>query len=161
MSNQEPQKQLAAALGRVPSGLFVITARKNGDETGMLASWVQQCSFEPPQVTVVIKRDRPFAAWFADGAAFTINILDDRQTDMIAHFGRGFAQGQPAFEGLEVDRPDGAAPVLAEALAYLTCTVRQRLAVGDHELFVAEVTAGKLLGDGQPMVHVRKSGLHY
>jgi len=42
---------LAAALGKVPSGLFVLTAKQGDAETAMLASWVQQCSFDPPQLT--------------------------------------------------------------------------------------------------------------
>ena len=108
---------LAAALGKVPSGLFVLTARNGDDEVGMLASWVQQCSFEPPQISVALKQGREVHAWLTDGAAFTLNILDDSQIDMISHFGRGFALGEPAFVGLEVERPECAAPVLSEALA--------------------------------------------
>ena len=161
MTEGDPHKQLAAALGRVPSGLFVLTARRDGDETGMLASWVQQCSFEPPQLTLALKRGRDVLAWLGDGAAFTLNILDDSQTDMIVHFGRGFALGQPAFDGVEVERPGGAAPVLSEALAYLLCRVAGRVPAGDHELIVAQVVGGRLLSEGHPMVHVRKSGMHY
>jgi flavin reductase (DIM6/NTAB) family NADH-FMN oxidoreductase RutF len=101
------------------------------------------------------------SAWLTPGAALTVNILDAGQTDMIVHFGRGFALSEPAFEGLEVERPDGAPPVLTEALAYLECRVANRLPAGDHDLFLARVVGGRVLGEGQPMVHVRKSGLHY
>jgi flavin reductase (DIM6/NTAB) family NADH-FMN oxidoreductase RutF len=80
---------------------------------------------------------------------------------MIVHFGRGFALNEPAFVGLEVERPDGGAPVLGEVLAYVECRVVGRCPAGDHDLFLADVVGGRLLGDGQPMVHIRKSGLHY
>lgn len=161
MTEADNLKQLAAALGRIPSGLFVVTARSGEAETGMLGSWVQQCSFDPPQLTVALRRDRDVNAWLTPGTAFTVNILDDGQTDMVAHFGRGFALGEPAFTGLEVERPGGAPPVLSEALAYLECRVEGRFPAGDHELLVGRVVAGRVLGDGKPMVHVRKSGLHY
>lgn len=105
MSEVERLKSVAAAVGRIPSGLFVITARNGTAETGMLGSWVQQCSFEPLQVSVAIRRDRDVIAWLTPDAPFTINILDDTQTNMIVHFGRGFALGEPAFEGLEVKHP--------------------------------------------------------
>src|SRR5882672_4348244 len=39
MTTSEGHKQLAAALGRIPSGLFVLTFRQGEIETGMLASW--------------------------------------------------------------------------------------------------------------------------
>src|SRR2546429_9641871 len=106
MNETEPQRQLNAALGRIASGLFVLTVRHGEAETGMLASWVQQCSFEPPQISIALKRDRPVWAWLADGATFTLNILDDSQTDIVGHFGRGFALQESAFTGLTVERPN-------------------------------------------------------
>jgi flavin reductase (DIM6/NTAB) family NADH-FMN oxidoreductase RutF len=161
MNEPDSNKHLAAALGRIPSGLFVITARQGEAETGMLASWVQQCSFEPPLITVALRQGRDIAAWLTEGAPFTVNILDESQTDMIIHFGRGFSLNEPAFAGLEVKRPKGCPPVLVESLAYLECQVMNRYPTGDHDLFVGRVIAGELLGEGHSMVHIRKSGFHY
>jgi len=162
MKDNDPQKQLAAALGRVPSGLYILTARQGTAETGMLVSWVQQCSFVPPQLTLAVRQGRAVASWLVPETTFVLNVLDETQTDMIAHFGKGFEPGQPAFTGLELEPPvGGLPPVLSEALAYLACRVIARHAVGDHDLLIAQVVAGKMLGEGQPMVHIRKSGLHY
>jgi flavin reductase (DIM6/NTAB) family NADH-FMN oxidoreductase RutF len=161
MSDGDKRKQCLAALGRVPSGLFVLTVRQGDAETGMLTSWVQQCSFEPPQVTVALRRGRDVSAWLTADTAFVLNILDDSQTDMIGHFGRGFGPGEPAFDGLEVERPDGSPPVLTEALAYLECRVAGRCEAGDHDLIVGRVVGGRLLNDGHPMVHIRRNGTHY
>jgi flavin reductase (DIM6/NTAB) family NADH-FMN oxidoreductase RutF len=161
MSDSDDRKRMIAALGRIPSGLFVLTIRHGDAETGMLASWVQQCSFEPPQISVALKRDRDVWSWLTDGAAFTLNILDDSQTDMISHFGRGFALTEPAFTDLTVERRNGAAPVLSEALGYLECRVAGRLSAGDHDLLIGHVVGGAMLSDGQPMIHVRKNGSHY
>jgi flavin reductase (DIM6/NTAB) family NADH-FMN oxidoreductase RutF len=127
----------------------------------MLVSWVQQCSFTPPCVSLALKRDRPVWPWLAEGQGFVLNILDDTQTDMIVHFGKGFDPGAPAFVGLEVDREAAAAPVLQDALAYLNCKVVTRCQAGDHDLIIGEVVAGRLLSEGHPMVHIRKSGAHY
>jgi flavin reductase (DIM6/NTAB) family NADH-FMN oxidoreductase RutF len=127
----------------------------------MLASWVQQCSFVPPLVSVALQQGREIAAWLTDGAWFTLNILDDTQTDMIAHFGKGFAPGESAFADLSVTRPERGGPVLDEALAYLECRVVSRCSSGDHVLIVAECVGGRLQGEGHPMTHVRKSGFHY
>lgn len=157
----DPKRQLAAALGRVPSGLFVLTLKRDAVETGMLASWVQQCSFQPPQISVAVQRDRDIARLLTPDSAFTLNILDEAQTDMIVHFGRGFKLDEPAFAGLELLRGESNGPVLDEALGYLTCEVAERFPAGDHDLFVARVVAGRLLGEGHPMVHIRKSGMHY
>jgi flavin reductase (DIM6/NTAB) family NADH-FMN oxidoreductase RutF len=157
----DPRRELCAALGKLPSGLFILTARRGDQETGMLTSWVQQCSFDPPHLTLALKRGRPILDWLEAGSDFSLNILDDCQTDVVAHFGRGFALDQPAFEDVEIDRDQTGAPILKEALAYLQCRVAGRQQVGDHELLVALILDGRILNDGQPMVHIRKSGAHY
>jgi flavin reductase (DIM6/NTAB) family NADH-FMN oxidoreductase RutF len=161
MSPTSPEKQLAAALGRIPSGLFVLTVCRDGVETGMLVSWVQQCSFAPPGISVAIQRGREIGALLTVGSLFCLNVLEDGQTDMIAHFGRGFTLKEDAFSGLDHQRgrPEGA--ILTETLAYLDCQVQSRHSAGDHDLIVAQVLAGGMRGDGQPMVHIRKNGLHY
>jgi hypothetical protein len=67
MSDKSIEKPLgddwARALGRIPSGLFILTARFEDQSTGMLASWVQQVSFDPPLVSVAVKKGRFVANW--------------------------------------------------------------------------------------------------
>lgn len=161
MVQSEESKQLAAALGRIPSGLFIMTARQGNTETGMLASWVQQCSFVPPLLCMALSRKRPVAGWLNEGAVFALNILDDSQTDMISHFGRGFNLDEPAFTNLEISRSPEGLTILDESLAYLECRVLNRFPSGDHDLVIGQVLSGKVQNEGHPMVHVRKSGLHY
>jgi flavin reductase (DIM6/NTAB) family NADH-FMN oxidoreductase RutF len=160
MKPDDPHRSLVSALGRIPSGIYVLTVTRGIVETGMLASWVQQCSFEPPQVSVAIRPDREIAALLEPGSRFTLNILEASQTDMIVHFGRGFALDAPAFTDLDVNRT-GTGPVLREALAFLECRVATRCSAGDHDLLIARIVGGRVLNDGHPMVHIRKNGSHY
>jgi flavin reductase (DIM6/NTAB) family NADH-FMN oxidoreductase RutF len=152
---------LVAALGRVPSGLFVLAVRHGDRETGMLASWVQQCSFDPPQISLAVKPGRFASDLLTVGAAFAINIIATGQTDLLKHFGKGFGPGEPAFVGLDVYHTAESVPVLRAALAHLDCRVTGRTAAGDHDLVIGQVLAGRLHSDGQPAVHIRKSGTHY
>lgn len=154
--------EFAAPLGRVPSGLFILTAADGHNETGMLASWVMQCSFDPPRVSVAVKPDRYVSGWLRDGAAVTLNLIADGDKRLMAHFGKGFGPGEPAFAGLAVEHPAGEAPVLTEALGHLLCRVASRHSAGDHDLVVVTVVGGKMhQPDGKPYLHVRKNGLRY
>lgn len=161
MAPDDPARQLAAALGRITSGLYILTLRHGGGETGMLASWVQQCSFHPPLVTLAVKREREIASLLAVGARLTLNILGEGQSDMIAHFGKGFSLRDDPFATLHVTRRPDSGPILKESLAYLDAEVIDRLGAGDHDLIVATIVAGQMLDEGQPMTHVRKNGFHY
>lgn len=161
MQTADPHKSLAAALGRVPSGIFILTLARDGIETGMLASWVQQCSFQPPLVTFAVQRGRAIANLLPKDAVLTLNILESAQTDMIAHFGKGFALTDDAFQEIDIRRAEPHGPILTEAHACLFVRVVSCMPTGDHDLYIGEVTAGTLLEEGQPMVHIRKNGMHY
>jgi flavin reductase (DIM6/NTAB) family NADH-FMN oxidoreductase RutF len=161
MKVDDPKRALGAALGRVPSGIFIVTVRKWGQETAMLASWLQQCSFEPPRVSLAVQPGREVVHLLTSEATIAINILEASQTDMIAHFGKGFALGVDAFDGIELVREDDEAPILAEALAVLEGRLAERFPAGDHDLFIVDILTGRVLDEGQPMVHVRKHGFHY
>lgn len=161
MSEGSKHDAAFAALGRVASGLFILTARHGSRDTGMLASWVQQCSFDPPRISAAFGRDRWILDWLAPGAAFAVNVLGEGQKQFLAHFGKGFGPGEPAFEGLEVKRDPHAAPMLLAAHAFLDCRVAVRVDVGDHVLVIGNVLGGEVLNDSRPATHVRKSGRHY
>jgi flavin reductase (DIM6/NTAB) family NADH-FMN oxidoreductase RutF len=159
----DPSKDLAAALGRVPSGLFVLTARNGTRETGMLASWVQQCSFDPPQVSAAVRKGRPVLPWLTDdNVRLVVNVLPEGVSKKyVAHFGKGFDLDDAAFDGLPVDRAKAAAPVLTEAVAYMECQVTGWADAADHVLFILQVVGGAVLHEGRPATHVRRSGTHY
>ena len=56
------KQTIGKALGRVPSGVYILTTHHEGQPLAMMASWVQQASFEPPTVGVAVAKDRPLAA---------------------------------------------------------------------------------------------------
>jgi flavin reductase (DIM6/NTAB) family NADH-FMN oxidoreductase RutF len=151
----------AEALGRKTSGLFVVTARCGEQETGMLASWVQQCSFDPPQVSVAVRKGRYILDWLTEDTPFAVAVIPEDGKALISHFGRGFEPGQPAFEGLDLLREGSFPAVPATAHAYLHCRVVTRVDAGDHVLVIGRVHGGAVLHHGGPIVHVRKNGLKY
>ncbi len=152
---------LAAVLGRLPSGLFVLTARRGAQETGMLASWVMQAGFEPPMLTVALRQDRLLADWLTKGTPFALNLLAEDQKSLVSRFGRA-AEADPApFAGLEIDRTTDGLPVLGGTIGFLECTPAGSIDSGDHRVFLAHVLAGSLVNGSRPLVHIRKNGMKY
>ncbi len=156
---------LAGVLGRLPSGLFIVTAATgDGRETGFLASWVQQASFEPPMVTVAVNVKRFIHDWLASSPLLALNLVGDGQKEFLKHFGAGFEPDQPAFEGLQVVRGRTGVPLLAEALGSLEGRVVSQMLTGDHIIYGMEVLDarfGAAFESLQPWVHIRKNGLRY
>jgi flavin reductase (DIM6/NTAB) family NADH-FMN oxidoreductase RutF len=167
MSNEateERKTKIGQALGRIPSGLFILTAKLDDQSTGMLASWVQQIGFEPPMVIVGVKKNRYITQWLEKHPYFVLNQLGHGQKEFLKHFGAGFAADADAFSGVSTsETPDHSSIVLNDAMSYLECHLAHVFATGgDHDLVVARVIGGGLLNDGlEPGIHLRKSGFHY
>lgn len=152
---------LDPVLGRIPSGIFILTAGTGQRSTGMLASWVMQAGFEPPMVSVAVKQGRYLCAWLTAGEPFVLNLVGEGQGQFVKHFGKGFEPNVPAFEGIATKICARGVPILSEALGHLECEPATHIDSGDHRIFLARVVRGSLTSDVSPMLHVRKSGAHY
>lgn len=157
---------LAAALGKIPSGLFIITWRENDRDRGMLASWVMQAGFVPPLVTVAVAPGRDLLAAIDAGTGFVVNVLAENQRPLLARFGKPPAAGEDPFAGLGLGRAPGGAPTLDGAAAWLECIPVSRTAgsdavPADHVVVLARVSGAAPGPDTVPLVHLRKNGLRY
>lgn len=156
------KKALDPVLGRVPSGIFILTVGVGERATGMLSSWVMQAGFEPPTVSVGIKLGRYVCDWITAGQPFVLNLISESQSHLLKHFGKGFEPGANAFEGLEINHCARGVPILNDCVGYLECEPTGHIDSGDHRIFLAKVARGKLHNaDAKPMIHVRKSGANY
>ncbi len=161
MPNRDPKEQIGKSLGRIVSGVGVLTAQDRNQPTAMLASWFQQASFDPPMISVAIKKGRPIAEVIKASERFVLNILHTGQKKILAHFGKGSAPDQDPFKGIAIHKTKDGIPALKEALCFLECELRQVYASGDHSIFLGEVVNGASEEEGAPMVHMRRSGFNY
>lgn len=161
----EMRAAIGAVLGRTPSGLFILTAcGPDGRTTGMLASWVQQASFDPPAVTVAVNKKRYVNDWLQAGPGVVLNLIGETQKQFLGHFGRGFEPDEAAFDGITITAAGNGAPLLTDALGSLQGTVTGQVDAGDHYIYVVRIDAalrGPALDTERPWVHVRKSGFNY
>lgn len=161
MSEPTHKDKIGQALGRIASGVAVLTTQDKGMPGAMLASWFQQVSFEPPMISFAVKRGRPVAEMIQHSKKLALNILHTGQKDMLSHFGRGFEPGQDPFSGIKTERQSLGVPILKNCLCFLECELRHQYDAGDHQIFVAEVVNAGNEEEGQPMVHIRRNGFNY
>jgi flavin reductase (DIM6/NTAB) family NADH-FMN oxidoreductase RutF len=152
-----------AALGRIPSGLFVISWRTENRDRVMLASWVMQAGFAPPMVSVAVAPSREFLAAARGGLPFVVNVLSEHQRTLLARFGKPIAEGEEPFAGLAVERTTDHVAAITEAASWLACRmVGEALVDGaDHVIVVGRVEAARGNPDVSPVVHLRRNGLKY
>lgn len=156
------RESIGKALGRIPSGLFILTARHEDRAGGMLASWVQQVCFEPAMVVVAIRKGRPIMPLISESRKFGLCQIGTEDKTLMRKFAAGSEEGEDPFLGMDlVDTNSARVPLLKQALAYMECEVACHMDVeGDHDLFVGKILRGAYQG-GEPRVHLRENGFSY
>lgn len=150
-----------AAIGKIPSGLFIITTVLDGRKEGYLGSWVQQASFTPLLISIAVKPGRPCHAAIKAHGRFSVHVVGQSNGGLMKPFW-SLKEGVDPFAGLEQEVTSRGNVLLKNALAVLECEARASAAPGDHEIIFAEVVQTHLLqAEDKPLTHVRKSGLSY
>lgn len=152
---------LARALGRIPSGLYVVTTLRDRRPVGFVGSFVMQMGFEPPTVGVAIGKSRSHLADIRASGHFALSILDKQSAGLMTPFFRKLPEGVSPFADLELSSARSGSPVLTGGLAWVDCRVSGEYATGDHVVVFGEVVEGALLREGESTVHLRKNGLGY
>ncbi len=157
----EEISELAAAAGKIPSGLFIVTATDGTKNEGYLGSWIQQASFSPLLLNIAIRPGRPCYDLIKSTGRFGINVVGGKNGGMMKPFWSP-TPGTDAFAGVEWTRSELGNVMLGNALAFFDCEFRSSVTPGDHEIVFAEVVSGKILqSEDKPLTHVRKSALGY
>ena len=143
MQSDELKKTVGKALGRIPSGVFILTAGHGEGATAMMASWVQQASFLPPMVSVGVAKDRPIEQIIEREKTFVLNVLGEHDHVLMKKYARGVGAGPAAFEGLKVRQGENGAMILEDALAYLECRLASVCEYGgDHKIILGAKSYG-------------------
>ena len=154
------RERISPALGKISSGLFVATARIGDTPLGMLCSFVQQCSFDPPIVSVVLSPTRPIVEALDGHGLFGLHILARNNTALMKSFARPDALDP--FANHELTENLFEIPQLSEAWVFLACKVAGKIPTGDHVLYLAEVFDGSVQHPGsEAMTRVRANGFDY
>ena len=165
MIDPELQSRIAPVLGRVPSGVFILVAGDgSGRQTGLLTSWVQQASFEPPQVTIAVNKSRYLIDWLKDGSPVTLNQIPKGDNTLFRHFGKGFDPEANAFEGIDLISANNGLVALSSAMATLEATGCGQMDAGDHRILLVTIPnaiSHKDPSQFEPFVHMRKNGFSY
>lgn len=164
MNSVEQKESVGRALGRVASGVYIVTMNIYGEQHGLLATWVAQCAFDPPMVSVAFNKERKIINSIAKDSLFTLNVLSKSNMDIFKAFARpaGDKEIDDRFDGLKVDSTNAEGPIFPDAVSFVSCKVIQTVSTGDHVVALAQVIDGRMLdGEAEPMVHLRKSAFQY
>jgi flavin reductase (DIM6/NTAB) family NADH-FMN oxidoreductase RutF len=135
-------------LGRFATGVTVITAYQGEELCGMTANAVASLSLNPPLILVAVDKQAAMNTCLRQSGSFAVNVLTEEQE----HLSRRFAaRGPKEVADLSWKKGPTGAPILADALAYVDCKLKEILLGGDHDIFIGEIVAGDAR-EGRPLL---------
>lgn len=149
LSNISEDAELRRLFGRFPTGVTALCSIDQGEPVGMTASAFVAISLKPALVSVCIKHGsatwqqlrrcgRIGISFLGHGHAATARQLAQKTGDR--------------FQDLDYDvTPDGAL-FLANATAWLECSLEQEIAVGDHDIVLLRLHRAAVADEVMPLV---------
>lgn len=103
-------------------------------------------------MAVCIHRQASIFPAMAMHTPFCMNILSAKQ-QLLAHRCVSEAQGELRFELGDWDVAPNGAPFLKDAQAAMFCETKGSLSHGSHDLFIAEVSGARVVGEVDPLIY--------
>lgn len=136
-------EQYREALRHFPAGVTIVTIKSGEQVHGLTVSAFASVSPEPPLIMVIIDQQHTaYPLLEAEGATFAVNILHQDQVNLSNRF--AWIRDEDRFSEGRWGAAVTGAPVLADALAWLDCTIYARYPAGTHMIYVGEVQAAKV-----------------
>ncbi|HSM56113.1 MAG TPA: flavin reductase family protein [Candidatus Sulfomarinibacteraceae bacterium] len=128
------------ALRHFPAGVTIVTIKSGETIHGLTVSAFASVSPEPPLIMVAIDhRHSAYELLEEEGAVFAVNILHQDQVELSNRF--AWLKDEDRFDKGDWRTAATGAPVLADALAWLDCTIDSRHVAGTHSIYIGEVQA--------------------
>lgn len=137
------------AMRHFAAGVTIVAVKSGDDVHGLTVSAFASVSPEPPLVSVMIdERHHAYELLEREGATFAVSILREDQVELSNRF--AWVKDEDRFaEGSWTTAVTGA-PILADALAWLDCTIHSRHSAGTHTIYIGEVQASGVADAGAP-----------
>ena len=145
--------RIAPMMGRLWSPIAAVTSQWQGKANVQIAVAIAAASIVPdmPRVVVQIYKTNFSHGLIYQGGAFALNFLRPDRLDWIKDFGMVSGRDHDKLAGVAHHPEATGSPVLDECWGYLDCRVVNAMDGGDMTCFLADVLAGEMMGDGDPL----------
>jgi flavin reductase (DIM6/NTAB) family NADH-FMN oxidoreductase RutF len=141
---------LDAALDPV---LWLVTARFGDEQSGLIATFVQQASLVPafPRMLVGIAKHHYTCDLIEHSQSFALHLVGKTQLEWVDRFGLHSGRTSDKFTGVQSSRGTTGSPLLEDAILWMECRVEAALDAGDRTVYLAEVMSAGTGADDTPL----------
>lgn len=130
-------------------GVYIVSTMDCERPTGCTANSAMQITSSPATVAVSINHDNYTNECIKRHGVFSLSILaEDSDASLIGTF--GFRSGKDTDKFAQVDyRMAENVPVIRDSCGYVVCRVIDTMETATHTVFLGEVIAAEVLGEGR------------
>jgi len=139
-------------------GIYLITIAADGGYNGMIASWITQCSYEPPLIAVAVRKNRLTHSQIKITGRFGVNVLPEESKGIVNRF--KIPDWKKKFDDIDYSISKVGNPIIKDALGFLDCTVEKAIELGDHTLFISRITGGDMIRSGHVLTTDQYNGVY-
>jgi len=144
--------------GNFATGVTVVTVHTDDGDHGMTVNSFASVSLDPPLVLFNAEESTKSHDLVADAEHYAVNILSADQEWVSNRFAGAHEEMDDPFEDIECTTAATGAPIIADSLGYIDCTLWNTYDGGDHAIYVGEVQELDLLDeDADPLTFFRGS----
>ena len=137
--------------GQFATGVAVVTTANRGQHYGLTVNSFTSVSLDPPLVLFCVDRMARFNEQIQQSGVLAINFLKKQQKDISNRFANPKLSAEERFLGVALSK-EHPAPLLADTLAYMECSVEAIHEGGDHYIYVVKVSSGAV-NSGDPLLY--------
>lgn len=144
-----------SALHNISYGVFILSAGKEKPNACVINTLIQLTS-SPKQVAITVNKTNHTTKLIEKFGEFTVSILDNSTPfDLIKRFGFQSGSDVDKFESFDnfAIAENGLPYITKHTNAYICARVVKSVDVGTHVIFIAEVTAEKVLAYTAPLTY--------
>ncbi len=141
------------AMGKLATGVSVITTSFQNQNFGLTASSVTSLSAEPPMLLVCVHQNTDTNKAISSSGSFAVHILHEGQENFAKRFS---TKMEDRFEGLELTYGKSGVPLFSNYLVQIQCTVVQKVKAGTHTIYLGEMNHVEIK-DHQPLLFFNRN----
>lgn len=130
------------AMYHLTYGLFVLTSRQDGKDSGCIINTAGQITSEPNRISIAVNKGNFTHDLVKASGKFNISILsEDASFQTFQHFGFQSGRTTDKFDGYDACKrsENGLYYITDGTNAYISATVEQAIDLGSHTMFIAHV----------------------
>ena len=138
------------AMHAITYGLFVLTAKQENRHNGCIINTAMQVTTEPNRISITVNKANHTHDMLMETDDFTVSVIsEDADFDLFKHFGFQSGKDTDKFSGFDDVREakNGTLVVTKGTNAYISGKISDRIDLGSHTMFIADVVDGEILSD--------------